>query len=202
MRTFRPMDAALVPYDIYWGRGGGSIAAAGSRGLCAVWNCPSPLPEADAYDEEDWDAPVALFTAHTRWISNVRFAGCNDRLLLTSSDDASVALWNMEELFRGAGLNGLGAVQPLQRQSGVHGGGIYSMDVLGERVLTTSKDSSIGLHVLDSSCMRNERVIDGFHSGVVKSGSWRDECVFATSGNDRTLSVFDRRAGVLAFESC
>ena len=80
--------------------------------------------------------------------------------------------------------------------------GIYSMDVLGERVLTTSKDSSIGLHVLDSSCMRNERVIDGFHNGVVKSGSWRDECVFATSGNDRTLSVFDRRAGVLAFESC
>jgi len=169
-------------------------------------------------DSDSHTDPLLLsFRGHDRWVSSVRFV---DRLstaatpaitLASAADDGRVMIWDLA--LAGAGIE-IGqseskpktkAKQPKQlcwSHCGHGGKGIFAMDVLGDSILTGSKDRSVSYSILDGSGEAISMVSSyNLHSGVVKSVSWKGisfmagspSHIFASGSQDGSVAVKDTR---------
>jgi hypothetical protein len=168
------------------------IVAGGKAGWAYAFERTSLVAEWD----DDYE-PVSQkigWAAHSRWISEVQLLA--PQLIATSSDDGSLALWNMAQSDRE------GEPKCLQRLSDFHDDGIYGFHVSGQFsapnrcIATASKDSSIALFALTPARAAHVRQLSEYHSAVVKCVRWQSDSqpLLASVGNDRVLNVFDTRA--------
>lgn len=168
---------------------GSLVAAAGHGGVVHVHAHV-------AVDDDDRSEPLLCFKAHTGWISDVRIAAA--ARLLTSSNDGTVSMWNLE---RTRADDALMPERTLATK--VHGGsGIFAMDVGAERgasrVVTAAKDGGVAVSSFDGASPQGDSAAvwrrDAGHAGVAKSARWRDANVFGSAGNDGAVRLWDVRA--------
>lgn len=143
--------------------------------------------------------PAFTDTIHSRWISSVQFVDHTDRpRFLSCSDDGSIALWRCEPKAFPSASGGRQedswSIHPVSRSYDLHEAGIYSMDVRGDKILTSAKDAKICLSSLTSTGMQLELGFNDLHSGVIKAVKWKDDNIFASCGNDRLINVVDIRS--------
>eukprot|EP00899_Mesostigma_viride_P007493 jgi/Mesvir1/16745/Mv15125-RA.1 len=190
--------------------GGHLLAAGGHNGMIAVWGAAR---DAHASGPSLVQEPLLSFKAHKGWVCQVQFlrpqgeggghVPCSSPiqptapLLLTASNDACVSLWDISKsCSTGAGRGGGGgAARPrlLWEADHLHTGGIFSMQQLGSRLLTASKDSSVVLSDVTPSGVSSLRVVTGHHGGVIKCARFRDTDVAADCGNDGDVCILDFR---------
>eukprot|EP00741_Cyanophora_paradoxa_P023408 tig00021582_g22614.t1 len=212
-------QAAVQPYTIHVDDECELLAAGGARGLVSLHRLPAPcrFPAPDAYGAlrpapEDADAEeareaaareapveaVAVEEAHERWVSEVQLvrpAG-GAPLLLTASDDATVALWDLRRALEVPGA----ALRAVQRLPELHTAGIYSLQAhgAGARVATSSKDGTVAVSRLTAAGLVLERALGEVHAGVCKRVRWRPgpgpDHTLASCGNDKAVQVLDVRA--------
>ena len=184
------------------------------------------------------------FQAHSRWISGAKFlipflshndsdkSKCANQLmeentpnnpmnehslpttlpLITASDDAFIKIWDLAK----CSVTRDGSHQPylLCKDNMIHDRGIFSLDVVGDDVITGSKDCTVAHTkiVSNNASLRKIRSYE-FHSGVVKCVCWRMDSspyvdgdtassvaesnllgtVFASASSDRTVCIKDVR---------
>ena len=160
------------------------LAAAGHQGWCSVL----PLDRLGAEEP----TPLLTWRAHRSWIGEVQFcsAGASERtLLLSASNDKSIALWDLNKSASSGRAAQLATVSP-------HSQGIFAMSERGGRVLSASKDGVVALSELTGDALRVVRQWDELHERVVKSVRWRSTHLFASAGNDAHIAIVDvRQAG-------
>lgn len=169
------------------------IATGGHQGQVSIYGS---APVADP--KSHVAAPLMSFRAHKGWISSVSLAKssaaggnatCN--VLITTSNDSFLKVWDLNQ-----SSTALQTPKEVMKTNTLHQNGIFGLDILGDALLTCSKDASIVLSTFrdDGSDLS---VVHRFHdhTSVVK-------CVrfsplhseqFASGGNDRALRVFDTR---------
>ena len=197
------------------------LVSAGKGGYVTLYTLPA---SDDNLQPEDAEAavrpPLLAFKAHDRWVSSCRFVPSlsigkdahSSVLLLTSSDDGTVKLWDVSQSRSGtpSGPHSFYS-QPKQvtkSQCG-HNKGIFAMDEMAGKILTGSKDKSVCVSLLTDSCQivfDSEHIL---HEGVVKSVSWRHHLsaendqmlpggcppvVFASGSQDASVCIKDTRS--------
>eukprot|EP00850_Spirogloea_muscicola_P012427 SM000080S22942 [mRNA] locus=s80:214004:216926:- [translate_table: standard] len=131
--------------------------------------------------------------AGSGWISHVQFLSSdtqdNTTLLLSSSNDCSVVLWDINK------DSGAKESLPMKVASTItlHAQGIFGMHARGLKILTSSKDHTTALSVLNSGQIQKERVIAGHHSAAVRGVRFRDENIAADCGADGLICILDLR---------
>ncbi|KMZ75412.1 hypothetical protein ZOSMA_114G00090 [Zostera marina] len=98
------------------------------------------------------------------WISGVRFVDDNPMMLVSSSNDGKLIVWDTSK-------SAVESKSPLivAESKGLHSNGIFGMDKCGHTIATASKDSSVGIWKMSSSGeVVAERTISGHHKGVVR----------------------------------
>mmetsp|Transcript_26321 Transcript_26321/g.102789 ORF Transcript_26321/g.102789 Transcript_26321/m.102789 type:complete len:365 (-) Transcript_26321:72-1166(-) len=161
------------------------IAAGGKNGYVSVFR----LDQTETPEEED--ASFISSKLHTGWISEVKLVELDDGVkvaLLTASNDGSISLWNPASV-------------DVERKTpeclftcvDMHTRGIFSFDVSNRRILTGSKDCTIGLGRIESTGMTNISSFHDHHDGVVKCVRWRNPDEFASGGNDGRIILSDVR---------
>ena len=161
----------------------GTLVVAGEKGLAsilAVLSTGGTLPLLDC-------------KLSRSWIASVEFVGRGAERLLSASNDGEVNLWN---LCLSAWDPKVGANVPSNLFSHrAHDKGIFSMCHRENKVLTGSKDCTVGLSLMAESSIRTVAYYDEIHSGVVKSVAFgAGEGEFASAGNDRDIRLCDLRA--------
>lgn len=158
------------------------LASGGKGGMISLWDTST--------DETDEDGPLLMqWRAGNSWVGDVRFcshATAERTLLLSCANDAKLRLWDVNKSRGKDGAALLGQATP-------HHTGIFSLDERDGRVLTASKDKSVGLSLLRGSGVHVERWFDQLHCSVVKSVRWRNEHEFASAGNDSHVVICDSR---------
>ncbi|KAK9844090.1 hypothetical protein WJX81_004339 [Elliptochloris bilobata] len=150
----------------------GLLAAGGKDGRVAVWGLRSPQL-----------APSGR--------------GGGVPLLLTAGNDGALAVWDLAQTEDGQGW---GRAETMPRRlalaDNLHEGGIFSMHVREQRVLTASKDGGVALCELGGDGgVRLLRRWGDHHAGVAKCARWRGDAadMFGSCGNDRCIRVTDLR---------
>ncbi|CAN0193001.1 unnamed protein product, partial [Hapterophycus canaliculatus] len=183
------------------GAGGGRaatpplLAAGGKGGIVALFSTQRQqqgrtMGGRDGNEEEEEDERTLMnFKAHKGWVSAVRFLegggsaeGCR---LLTSANDAVVKLWDTSKQHRGSPrlLCTLDDLHPTRK-------GIFSMDSIGTRVATGSKDTTVAIASVRPTGLELDRVLgdaggsQAFHEKVVKGVSLRDENTVRIQGEE------------------
>lgn len=200
-------------YTMSYVLGGDALVSAGKDGMVSLAWCKHSAACADEAaaarfgDEIMLTEQVVMWAGHTRWVSDaVQPDGAP--LLLTASDDASIAVWELEKP-GGIGTRGPGHVPsasglgpPLLHRSHLHSGGVYSVDAgtsgSGVTVVSGSKDTSVMHCCVDASgILRPLHTFADAHAGVVKSVRLRKDgrgMTAASAGNDRAVAVWDLRS--------
>ena len=170
------------------------LAVGGHQGHTAIYsnNRKEEIDRAEGQSE-----PLLSFRSHRGWVSDVQFTSVQpdtSTLLLTSSNDATLKLWDLNQT---TGINGQHVPKELVVCDTLHTGGIFSMHELAQNVLTASKDSTCVLsHVSFDGKIEEISTYDNLHTGVIKCVRWRDHSVFGTSGKDRQVCLVDKRAKI------
>lgn len=168
------------------------LAVGGHQGHTAIYS----NDQSEENDRvEGQSEPLLSFRSHRGWVSDVQFTSVQpdtSTLLLTSSNDAALKLWDLNQTTE---INGQHVPKELVACDTLHTGGIFSMHELAQNVLTASKDSTCVLsHISSDGKMEEVTTYDSLHTGVIKCVRWRDQSVFGTSGKDRQVCLVDKRA--------
>lgn len=172
------------------------LAAGGKNGRTAVYRISRHQ------NRSEHSHIMFSFRAHSGWVSDVSFveteADQRRILLLTSSNDGSVKVWDLtkeQELMP----------QCLQTSKHLHRTGIFTMDLAGDQCLTGGKDATVCLSRIGADGrLEVVRSFQSLHSRVVKCVRWAPQQhsrhnhhgnVFASSGDDCAVNVVDQRQG-------
>lgn len=169
------------------------IATGGHQGQVSIYGS-SPVAD----PESQVAAPLMSFRAHKGWISSVSLAKSSAtegratrNVLITTSNDSFLKVWDLNQ-----SSTTLQTPKEVLKINSLHQNGIFGLDVLGDALLTCSKDASIVLSTFrdDGS---DVSVVHRFHdhTSVVKCVRFSPLHAeqFASGGNDRALRVFDTR---------
>ncbi|QDZ24523.1 WD40 repeat domain-containing protein [Chloropicon primus] len=168
--------------------GRGALAVAGEKGLASVLGLE--------YSEDGKPSLRTLLDCKLSrsWIASVQFVGKGGDRLLSASNDGEINLWNLGLSAWDSKMSACVPSNVCSHQA--HSKGIFSMDAAAGKILTGSKDSSVGLSVLSTDSIRTISYFDDLHSSVVKSVAFRGgrENEFASAGNDRVIRLCDLRS--------
>ncbi|KAK2079346.1 hypothetical protein QBZ16_003037 [Prototheca wickerhamii] len=195
----------------------GLLALGGAGGGVVIWALgPQHLQAARALQPEPLEPDLLLDTQlHRGWVSGVQLwrpEGTEDRFLLSSANDGVLGLWNLRRRLADA-RGDEGQASPGERPLAVgrapgdaHGGsGIFSLHASAEgRVLTGGKDGGVALSRIGPAgiCQVERRIEDAHGGRVIKSVRWAgDAKLFASSGDDGAIRVWDERSPQTALES-
>ena len=196
---------------------GSLLAAGGKDGVVAVWGVAGGVVGGGG-DSDDDVSPLAAAKLHRSWVADVALvpsATSTVPLLLTASNDGTVAAWDLAACAGGGGGRAARAGPPREagRDDAPHAGaGLFSLDAAVDgatvRVATAAKDGSVVLSEVrgDASTTLLTRLtaIDDAHAGVAKCVRWRrslpgggdgDALIAASAGNDGAVRVWDARSG-------
>ena len=148
-------------------------------------------------DEYDFIEPLMSFKAHSGWISTVQLINSinsnKKHVLMTASNDAVLTLWDMTKQLNTERKKDI-RPKILATNNNLHNNGIFCAHERNGKIVTGSKDKSVvvskiheegkGILPLHEYC---------FHTGVVKSTSFRDDNIIASGGNDSTIFIYDIR---------
>jgi hypothetical protein len=202
----------------------GLLAAGGKDGWAAVWGVRAWLgggAEGAAGTPADDDLlPLAAGRLHRSWLADVALVGGGGSaalpLLLSASNDGSVAVWNLGACAAGGGA-ACAAPTPQQLASNpaLHGGaGIFSLDAAppagaggeaaGPLIATTAKDGSLVVARIhpDGRGVAPVATWEDAHAGVAKCVRWApggeagppSASLLASCGNDGHARAWDTRA--------
>ncbi|KAG6541477.1 hypothetical protein Mapa_017151 [Marchantia paleacea] len=177
----------------------GLLAAGGSQGRLAVF----AVSDADTDTDSTSKTPLLAWTVDSSWVSQVVFLSNqfqeNGTLLLSSSNDGRVVLWDINKQRVRSGSRGL---SPLTREgipvvvcesSTLHSGGIFGMhEVRGK--IATSSEGSVAISTIRETGIMVERSIAGHHAGVIRSVRFREQNILADCGVDTVIGILDLRA--------
>ncbi|WOL06249.1 hypothetical protein Cni_G14981 [Canna indica] len=169
------------------------LAAGGHGGFISIYGGEWDAREEDS-EGEMIDHPLMSWKGSRSWISAVRFVEDNPMLLVSSSNDGAVVVWDVKKQ---PALSSLSTLAPpvVAKSTGLHSGGIYSMDRRDWFIATASKDSSVGVSRLTPAGeLIGERDITGHHSGVIRGicfGDRNEQLV--DCGADGRICVLDTR---------
>ncbi|KMZ67513.1 hypothetical protein ZOSMA_265G00220 [Zostera marina] len=119
------------------------------------------------------------------WISGVRFVDDNPMMLVSSSNDGKLIVWDTSK-------SAVESKSPLivAESKGLHSNGIFGMDKCGHTIATASKDSSVGIWKMSSSGeVVAERTISGHHKGVVRGVCFGSPHKLADCGADGNIPL-------------
>jgi len=157
----------------------GLLALAGHEGRCAVFAARG-------------GEALLSWRAHGGWASGLSLLG--EGRLLTASNDATAALWDLRSAAEGA-------PRRLAVFDALHARGVFALHAPAADVIwTASKDGSSRLSRLLGAGLEPGRVFRGAHSGVVKCVRARPgDCrVAADGGADGAICLLDARAAAAA----
>ena len=168
------------------------FVAGGHGGRVAVFGVHDIVSKSSEGGDNLIDSLMS-YKAHSGWISTVQFLSNRSTILLTASNDAVVTLWDLTQQLA---TDRARDVRPkvLTTKNDLHANGIFSAHEMNNKVVTASKDKSVGFSeiVSESGVIRSLRELN-FHTGVVKCARLRDENVLASCGNDQSIGVYDVR---------
>ena len=206
-------DSALQrAYSIDWTEDGASLVVAGGKnghvsvfGSREIEKAVGNNTKSDNQNElcDDNIPPLMSERLHKGWVSDVQWVSreCSNNgidmehcpFLLTSSNDGSLALWDISVKDENTNMP-----KRAYFSDSLHDAGIFSMHFAkSNTILTASKDGSVALTNLYSE--RPFHVFRDLHGGgVVKCARWRSttdeqDLVFASSGNDCVVRVVDAK---------
>ncbi|KAK9830394.1 hypothetical protein WJX72_011510 [[Myrmecia] bisecta] len=173
---------------------GDLLVAGGKDGRAAVWGIRG-IQEGTASEDVQ---PLLSTKLHKGWISDVQFATAGSRgggppLLLSASNDGSLAVWDLSKCTQQGGQAG-GLPQHMSEATTLHSGGIFSMHEVNGRIVTTSKDASVAVSQLGAA--GEVKLLHAYpdqHQGVVKCARWQSTHLFASCGNDGCIRIVDVR---------
>lgn len=142
------------------------VAAGGHRGFISVYGGEWGDCENINSDEEMMDGPLMSWKGSPSWVSGVKFVEDNPMLLVSSSNDGAIVVWDLKKQ-----PSSLSSWSPpvVAKSTELHTGGVYSMDRFSCWIATASKDSSVGVSRLTPAGeLVAERNITGHHSGVIR----------------------------------
>lgn len=170
-------------YSMDFSDDGQMLAAAGHGGVLAVFSAAGSM----------------AFKAHRGWVSQVQFptfGGAANNLLISTSNDSTVALWDISK------QNASGGARRVQHLTGLHSSGIFSMHQRGRYMATGSKDQRVVLGALSETGFVQDSAFED-HVGVIKCVrlcSESEPSLLASTGNDRSVVVRDLRAQKIAVQ--
>ncbi|KAL3681847.1 hypothetical protein R1sor_024803 [Riccia sorocarpa] len=185
----------------------GLLAAGGSQGRLAVFAvCDSDVASSSskvAQPASVPQTPLLSWTVDSSWVSQVLFLSNqfqeHGTLLLSSSNDGRVVLWDINKQRVRSGTRGL---SPLTREgtpvvvcetSSLHSGGIFGMHESRGKI-GTSSEGSLAISTIKETGIVMERFITGHHTGVIRSVRFRDQNILADCGVDSVIGILDLRA--------
>ncbi|KAL1508733.1 hypothetical protein AB1Y20_004828 [Prymnesium parvum] len=170
------------------------LASGGKGGVLSLWGLEGDAPQ----------EPLMQWRAGSSWVGDIRFcsqATSESTLLLSCANDATLKLWDVNKsTHRGKSE----ALSPRDEMA-PHAAGIFGMDERAGRILTASKDRTVGLSLLTPSGLRTDRRIGSLHDAIVKAVRWRNANEFASAGADARVLLSDTRAadgGAIALAAC
>eukprot|EP01135_Chromosphaera_perkinsii_P008434 Nk52_evm2s1360 gene=Nk52_evmTU2s1360 len=186
------------------------LLATGGQGLLSIFRLPSPNCPADDISELGDDirqnSPLITSKLHKSWIGDAQFMNSDDSgtvKLLTSSNDGTLML--SEYCFESKSEKGGAYVEATKEKrdgnsicrlyaldsSTLHTKGIFSMHFHSDKIITGSKDGSVGLCRIRESKMEVVAVFNE-HSSVVKNVRLHQtRRLGASVGNDCKLLIYD-----------
>ncbi|CAL9756674.1 unnamed protein product [Musa acuminata subsp. burmannicoides] len=169
------------------------VAAGGHRGFISVYGGEWGDCEKINSDGEMMDGPLMSWKGSPSWVSGVKFVEDNPMLLVSSSNDGAVVVWDLKKQ-----PSSLSSWSPpvVAKSTELHTGGVYSMDRFSCWIATASKDSSVGVSRLTPAGeLVVERNITGHHSGVIRGVCFGDgKERLADCGVDGRICVLDPRS--------
>lgn len=141
---------------------------------------------------------------HTRWVSCVQFSTTSPSRIYSSSDDGSIALWQINDTGLGFEIDN----KPLALKYPTNQG-VYSLQEVNDNILTSYKvsikkepliyliliglhqDGTLRQHTVTGCSIHSERTLHGYHNSVAKCVRARDSeaHIFASCGNDKLISI-------------
>ncbi|GAQ92367.1 hypothetical protein KFL_009950020 [Klebsormidium nitens] len=188
------------------GCGGRLLAAGGHAGRLAVFGlreaaelAASDCARVDTRGDGDMETahgaaeePLLAWKGGNGWISAVQFLTRQQQegatLLLTSSNDRSVVLWDIDKT-----SNSTGTPRIVAETSSIHNNGIFGMHELGGKIATASKDKTVGITVVTEAGLEPVTVLSGHHSAAVRAIHFRDSHHLADGSADCSVAVSDLR---------
>eukprot|EP01018_Ginkgo_biloba_P021314 Gb_13014 [translate_table: standard] len=170
------------------------LAAGGHGGRISVYG--TSIASSDGMDDSESvaEGPLMTWKGSVSWISAVRFLKQDSMLLLSSSNDGGLLLWDINKEASGGLQPDQCASPPIVAETyDLHSQGIFGMHELNGRIATASKDSSVGFSRFQSSGITVERTFSGHHSGPVKGISFRDSDILVDCGADNRICILDLR---------
>lgn len=199
-------------YTMSFLNNGSALATGGQHGLASIAYLPPGARGGSQFAPPDGELPlceaVVQWSAHERWVSDMRQAD-GASTMLTSSDDGTLAVWSIPSELDSASV----WCPPLLDRRSVHDAGVYSCDAATKGsadsaasfyAVSGSKDSSVHVCSVDSAgqLLPIRRWVNA-HDGVVKCVRWRRDHsanTFASCGNDKAVRVWDVRCSSAALQ--
>ncbi|CAN6463847.1 unnamed protein product [Victoria cruziana] len=170
------------------------VVAGGHGGYISIFGASTDGRREDDGENVEAIEPLMSWKSSRSWVSGVKFAGSNAMLVVSTSNDGGILVWDVSKqpIIDSASWSPpiVGKVRDL------HSGGIYSMDLLKDIIITASKDSSLGFCRMDGGGGGGvfiDRNVSGHHSGVIRGVSFRDADILADCGADGRICVLDTR---------
>ncbi|KAL2611951.1 hypothetical protein R1flu_023643 [Riccia fluitans] len=181
----------------------GLLAAGGSQGRLAVFSVSDGDAAASSSEASASKTPLLSWTLDSSWISQVIFLSNQFQehrtLLLSSSNDGRVVLWDINKQRVRSGTRGL---SPLTREeipvvvcetSTLHTSGIFGMHETGGKIASSS-EGGVAISIIKETGIVMERSITGHHTGVIRSVRFREQNILADCGVDTVIGILDLRA--------
>ncbi|KAL3698034.1 hypothetical protein R1sor_012110 [Riccia sorocarpa] len=185
----------------------GLLAAGGSQGRLAVFAvCDNDVASSSSKDAQSAavsKTPLLSWTVDSSWVSQVIFLSNqfqeDGTLLLSSSNDGRVVLWDINKQRIRSGTRGL---SPLTREGtpvvvcetfSLHSSGIFGMHESAGKIATSS-EGSLAISTIKETGIVMERLITGHHAGVIRSVRFREQNILADCGVDTVIGILDLRA--------
>ncbi|XP_073111877.1 uncharacterized protein [Elaeis guineensis] len=146
------------------------LAACGHGGFLSVYGGGGGEDgcDGDVEGEEKGERvePLLSWKGSWSWISGVNFVEDNPMLMVSSSNDGFVVVW---DITKQPALSSSCSPPVVAKLMELHAGGIFAMDRLGCSIATASKDSSVGISRLTpAGKLVAERKVTSHHSGVIR----------------------------------
>ncbi|KAF3793198.1 transport protein [Nymphaea thermarum] len=152
------------------------VAAGGHGGFISIFGTSmescSHVDEEEDGEKVEAIEPLMSWKSSRSWVSGVRFAGSNAMLVVSTSNDGGILVWDVSN----QPISNCASWSPpvVGHVRDLHVGGIYSMDLLKDVIVTASKDSSVGFCRMDGGGgVSVDRSVSGHHSGVIRGVSFR-----------------------------
>lgn len=147
------------------------VAAGGHGGFISIFGTEVGEDGKD-HDDEEGDCSQALmcWKSSRSWVSGVSFVKGKPTLLISSSNDGRLVVWDVGKQSSCLALGPL-VVGELNT---IHANGIFSMDhAVDGAIATASKDSSVALTRIAGDELVKEKRISGHHSGAIRGVCFR-----------------------------